>query len=487
MQSKHPLRIVNYAVNGLGLGHLTRLCAVSRHIRRIASSAGIASEISFLTSSESDALCYAHGFASFKIPSKNSVAQTRIAPHRYRKMAKQWIWNAVNVLSPDILVVDTFPSGSFNELYDILDFGQRNVFMYRAVKAEIAEHSSFQSVLRAYHRIIVPSEHGATAPLVPDECRDRVSSVGEILIRSNNEIADRYTARRQLDIPQDATVIYCTVGGGGDANAEQLLQLFRDLAARNPDYIFVIGAGPLYRGAEVHAANIRWTQRLLMMEFFNAFDCALTAGGFNSVNELLHCGIPCLFLPQERKYDDQFLRAQQHADKGAGLLATSMEVQSLTSQLQTILGRRDEMSFNACRAVPRNHAIDAAKEILCTAVPHNIVEEAVEVLQHAALESKSLSLAEEHHYCELLAELGKLAARQLSEDVVASLSQAEERAALAEELVEFAAANNRSLKDALRAVRAMKHLPHAAHDVATQAKQFIIQPPNDYEERTLKS
>ncbi|MBL7975818.1 MAG: UDP-glucosyltransferase, partial [Candidatus Kapabacteria bacterium] len=240
MHTKHPLRIVNYAVNGLGLGHITRLTAISRELRRIATVAGIATEITFLTSSESDAICYANGFASFKIPSKNSITRSRIAPHRYRKIAKQWIWNAVNVLAPDILVVDTFPAGSFNELYDVLDFGQKNVFIYRAVKPEVAEQSAFQSVLRGYHAIIKPTEHGVNPSPVPEECLARVTDVGEILIRSRSEILSRNEARRILDIPSDATVVYCTIGGGGDNNADELLQTFRTLAEQNPSFVFVI-------------------------------------------------------------------------------------------------------------------------------------------------------------------------------------------------------------------------------------------------------
>ncbi|MBX7154130.1 MAG: glycosyltransferase [Candidatus Kapaibacterium sp.] len=481
MHTKHPLRIVNYAVNGLGLGHITRLTAISRELRRIATVAGIATEITFLTSSESDAICYANGFASFKIPSKNSITRSRIAPHRYRKIAKQWIWNAVNVLAPDILVVDTFPAGSFNELYDVLDFGQKNVFIYRAVKPEVAEQSAFQSVLRGYHAIIKPTEHGVNPSPVPEECFARVTDVGEILIRSRSEILSRNEARRILDIPSDATVVYCTIGGGGDNNANELLQTFRTLAEQNPNFVFVIGAGPLYRGVELHAPNIRWSQRLLMMEYFNAFDCAVTAGGFNSVNELLHCGVPCVFLPQERKYDDQFQRVEKHAQQGAGFVVPTVQAFELTQHITEVLAKRKEMSAIAQQAVPRNCASDAATEILCTTIPRTIIEEACEMLYHAQLPQRQLSQTDEHLYCEVLATLTTIARLHVSSGVSTT---PEERCTLAEECLAFATGNNRTVRDVLRAARAYKRINDTSLPLRETLQQYIIQLPTETEQPT---
>src|SRR4051812_4088241 len=65
-----PLRVVCYAVNGTGVGHITRLLAIARWLRRYAAALDRRLEIWFLTSSEADGLVFAEGFAAFKIPSK---------------------------------------------------------------------------------------------------------------------------------------------------------------------------------------------------------------------------------------------------------------------------------------------------------------------------------------------------------------------------------------------------------------------------------
>jgi len=141
------IRILNYAVNGLGLGHITRLIAINRWIRRISLALGIKPEIFFLTSSECDTIAYQNNFSAFKIPSKNSIRDSGITQIEYRKIAKQWVWNSINLINPHILIVDTFPYGSFNELFDIMDFGFKKIFIYRAIREAISALASQTTAL----------------------------------------------------------------------------------------------------------------------------------------------------------------------------------------------------------------------------------------------------------------------------------------------------------------------------------------------------
>ena len=374
-----PLRILNYAVNGLGLGHLTRLIAINRQVRRLSGLLGIPTEIVFLTSNEDDALAYQHGFASFKIPSKSSLAACGLDPVRHRKIAKQWVWNAVNLISPDILIVDTFPAGGFQELFDVLDLGSKNVFIYRAVRSEAALVPAFQTALRGYHLIIKPQEQGENDSPVPIELEDRVATTGEILIRSASEVMTRDAAREVLGIPTTASAaIYVSVGGGGDTEAETMFTTVMETAKRMPETYFVIGAGSLYRGREFHAPNVSWTRRSVMMECFSAFDAALTAGGYNTVNELMHCGVPCVFLPQARTHDDQERRVARCAEAGAGILLKERTSEAIKVAL---LRLRDpethhRASLAAAASVPRNDALLAAEEILSLVADRMQVEDA---------------------------------------------------------------------------------------------------------------
>jgi predicted glycosyltransferase len=342
---------------------------------------GTPAEIVFLTSNEGDALAYLHGFASFKIPSRSVAASCGLDPVRHLKISKQWVWNAVNLLSPEILIVDTFPFGGFQELFDVLDLGARNIFIYRAVRPEMAERAAFQSALRGYHRILMPGEQGVgnDSP-VPEDLRDRVVPVRDILIRSNDEVFPRAAARAALGLPaaDGADAVYLSVGGGGDTAAEEILERCIAAARLLPDVRFVVGAGPLYRGREFAAPNVAWTRRPVMVECFNAFDAAVVAGGYNTVAELMHCGVPCVFLPQPRSHDDQGERVRRCVEAGAGLLPEGHSTEAIAAALRRLLEpeARAAASRAASALVPVNDALRAAEEILNLIVDPWTVEDA---------------------------------------------------------------------------------------------------------------
>src|SRR3990172_1813061 len=181
------IRIVCYAVNGGGLGHLTRLAAAARWVRRYAAHAGVKAEIFFLTSSEADGLL----FASFKLPSKTVVGDAGIDKLAYLALAKQWVWHSLGLLRPDLLVVDTFPRGSFGELLSALDLCRRRAFVYRPLKDGFAARADFQAMLPLYDAILVPDTEDAAPVRVPDEVRGRVTWVGPVMARERVELFPR--------------------------------------------------------------------------------------------------------------------------------------------------------------------------------------------------------------------------------------------------------------------------------------------------------
>ena len=378
MRRTPPLRVLCYAINGLGLGHLTRLIAIGRQVRRLCWALGQPLELAILTSSEGDALALVHGFPAFKIPSKNIVAEGGMEAHRYRKLGKQWVWNAINLFSPEILVVDTFPGGSFHELYEVLDLGSKNVFICRAVRSEVASQPAFQSALKGYDLILKPEEDGVNETPVPLSHEDRVVGVPPILLRSVGETYSREQAREQLGIAPEARAVYASTGGGGDKDAEALFSQLVTAARQLPEIRFTLGAGMLYRGREFPADNVVWTRRPVLSECFRAFDAAITAGGFNSVWELLHCGVPCLFLPLARGWDDQEARVERCIAAGAGGVLSALTAEAIREGLAALPKTIPVLAA-------QNGALAAAEAILALVIDPARLEQAAELCDPAAL------------------------------------------------------------------------------------------------------
>ena len=466
MRSKSaPLRILCYAVNGLGLGHLTRLVAICRQLRRLTTVLEIPTEIVFLTSSEGDALASLHGFATFKVPSKTQANACGLEPHRYRKIARQWIWNAANLISPDLLIVDTFPGGSFNELPGVLDLGTKNVFIFRDVRPEVAEQPAFQSLLRCYDLILRISEGEETTPApVPEELEERTATVGPLLLRSAAETHERDAARELLGLPLDRPAVYLSTGGGGDREAEAVLAELVTAAAGMPEVEFVVGAGLLYRGREWAAPNVSWTRRPVLVECFRAFDAAISAGGFNSVWELMHCGIPCLFLPRPRGWDDQEARVARCVEAGAGLLLTSREPEVVRAGLREILdpAGREQRAAAARGLRARNDALAAAEEILSVVVDRNRVEEAVPLVEPEPLFAAEAAGIPERDLLQVAAFLYTRTTGPRHEGA------AEEAVFEASRLLRHLRDRGGATKHALSTLRKVERLPEA-EEVATRA------------------
>jgi UDP-N-acetylglucosamine--N-acetylmuramyl-(pentapeptide) pyrophosphoryl-undecaprenol N-acetylglucosamine transferase len=352
------LRILSYAINGRGMGHLVRQLAILRWIRRICAVIDQPVELWILTSSEADTLARREGIPALKMPSKAMLRDAGIQPARYLRVARTWTLNTVANLAPDLLIVDTFPGGSFGELIAALELAEKRVLVARRVRPDFASESGYQALLPLYDTIIRPDGEGT----------------GPILIREREELLSREAARSALGIPDGQASVYVSLGGGGDARAGELLpRLVRHL--RKAGHFVVVGAGPLYDGEEIRGEGITWLDRYVPIEVLPGIDKAISAGGYNSFHELMFVGIPTVFLPQPRIADDQRERVQRAVDAGAGLLATNeKEAVALLDKLP--------MNPEACRSLAAsNGAALAALETLSQVLPRPQLEQAIEVLQ----------------------------------------------------------------------------------------------------------
>lgn len=349
------LRVVAYAINGRGMGHLVRQLAILRWVRRICALLEVKLEAWVLTSSEADTLARREGFASLKMPSKAMLRDAGIEPNRQLAVMRSWVLNAVAGLSPDLLLVDTFPSGSFGELISVLELARRRVLVQREVRSSFEAEDSYQALLPLYHRRIVPHAGG----------------VGPILLREPEELLSREEARSVLGVPDGHRALYLTLGGGGDLAAPELLP---KLAASLSGHHLVVGAGPLYQGREVRGPGITWLSRYTPSELLPGVDVAVAAGGYNSFHELMAAGVPTVFLPQPRIADDQLARVQMAVEAGAGKLATSWR--ELPAILASEVG-----SPEACRSlVPSGGGKAAALAALEGLIPAEDLKLAKRVL-----------------------------------------------------------------------------------------------------------
>ena len=98
-----------------------------------------------------------------------------------------------------------------------------------------------------------------------------------------------------------------------------------------------------------------------------AFDLAISAAGYNSFNELMHTGVPTIFLPHDTWADDQYARAERAMRAGAAMIlppeATADDLRRMVTRLLDDK-LRASMSEAARQLAPTNHAREAADLLL---------------------------------------------------------------------------------------------------------------------------
>jgi UDP-N-acetylglucosamine--N-acetylmuramyl-(pentapeptide) pyrophosphoryl-undecaprenol N-acetylglucosamine transferase len=358
-------RIVFYAVNGVGSGHITRLVSIARVLRRLARERNCELEIYFLTTSEAGKIAFTERFLTLKFPSIRTAIESGVSENEHRARGRQWVGQALKSLSPDVIVVDTFPEGAFGELPELVSKIRRKICVYRPSKPTFIEQSAHLFKLEAYDLVLIPEHENEVGIDFPEKLRKRIRYFGPVMIRDESEVLSRVQARATLGAVGNQKIVYLTFGGGGDERAEQILLGCLDSLVKT-DNLIAVGAGPLYRGRVQYGRNIRWFEHEVACELMLAFDVAISAAGYNSFNELMYFGVPTVFLPQKRYADDQFARAQRAVEKGAALMLSSANPAEIAARAIELLEdlNAGTMRQNAQQIVSKNYSGDFATAIL---------------------------------------------------------------------------------------------------------------------------
>ena len=173
-------------------------------------------------------------------------------------------------------------------------------------------------------------------------------------------------------------MIYIGLGGGGDANLNDYYERIVAKAASRPDWHFVYSVAPLLRGPMPPARpNLHFVKYFPLAEVWHAFDGAITLRGANTTAELLHNGIPTIFLPPRGSlFDNQAGRGQRIMKAEAGFVAASLDDAELDAAFAALgdPAWRKKISINARKMIPENGA-EFAAEFLLDFASKNVVHD----------------------------------------------------------------------------------------------------------------
>lgn len=358
--STPPRGLLFFCVNGAGLGHLTRALAIARRIRRAKTDL----PIYFLSSSHALPVIAQEGFPCYYIPPKSAFGES-ITTNAWNSLLLWLLQPILGIHGPLSLVYDgVFPYAGLSDAIANMQFVQASMILRLRHKKGLS--ADMLPRLKIFDELILPGE--ATGE--PDPALKGFSCVpaDPVIYLDRSELLSREEARGRLGIPADRKAVYLQLGAGNIDDTTGALRTSLDVCAQRGDTTVILAKSPISHASTDWVSSYANVQTLTQYPnslYFNAFDLAVSAAGYNTFHELMHFGVPSVLVPnQQTATDDQVGRALTAQDAGAARVALS--TQEIPSAMDWVLAQAHstDLRTRAAALVPKNGAVAIARHIL---------------------------------------------------------------------------------------------------------------------------
>jgi UDP:flavonoid glycosyltransferase YjiC (YdhE family) len=349
-------RLMMFAQNGVGLGHVVRQLAIAREL-------SADHDIVFCSMSQAYDLISRYGYQVEYLPSH---VYTGVEYTEWHGWARAQIEQMIDFHDVGVVVLDgSVPyAGLIEAVAPRPDV--RLAWLRRPMWRPGKESSVRIAQQKFFDLVIEPEELAAaldTGPTVAQ--RERALCVAPIRLLERRELLSREKAAAALGLDPARPAMLIQLGSGTNRDVVSLIDRI------------VVAARP-YSGlqlvlAEWRNANDRldlWPNVICLRGFpysryFNAFDFSFSAAGYNSFHEIFAYRLPTAFLVNPRDYmDGQNLRAEFAAAQGAAIACDGglAQIASALSRLMSADVRATMRTAMASLARP-NGAKTAARAI----------------------------------------------------------------------------------------------------------------------------
>jgi UDP:flavonoid glycosyltransferase YjiC (YdhE family) len=220
-----------------------------------------------------------------------------------------------------------------------------------------------------FDAVLQPGEAAAAVDRGPTATApDSAATVPPVMLLDRSEIERAKPARAALGLALDRPALLVQPGAGNNHDIEPLLDRVAEAQARLG--LQVVVAEWLIRQAPVRRPGFRYLSHFPNARYLAAFDLAVSAAGYNAFHELLHHGVPAIFVPNDQQQvDDQRARAEWAERQGAAICLPRGAEASLPGYVSALLdpSLRRQLARRARAACPTNGAAAAAGAIMAVA------------------------------------------------------------------------------------------------------------------------
>ncbi|WP_392508043.1 glycosyltransferase [Naumannella halotolerans] len=355
--------VLFYTDNGHGLGHVTRLMAYAKRLDPQV-------QPYFLTMSEAYHLVDEQGFPVEYFPSPKKMGFTPKQKPIWEELLNVRLRLLLERLEPAVLVVDHVNPPEV--LRSICADHPNTTFVWsrRGMWRQQRKPPSLR-MADAFDHVLEPMDLAAAVDMgFTPRLSANTLYVPPITLVQRDELLTREQAREDLGLPRDGTSVLLNLSADStDQLVELMTHIQRLLRAQIGDGEQLTIFAPRHA---LHAAALESVDGIVMKpvypvaKYANAFDAAISTTGYNSYHELVHLGVPTIFVARATEtLDDQNRRAAFAPIAGFGASAQSIHGLEFDEAVRAVMDPRTRarMRKAALEAFPENGANQAARII----------------------------------------------------------------------------------------------------------------------------
>ena len=326
--------IIMFPTNGVGFGHFTRLLTIGKRMKKQDPSL----EIIFFTTMPT-----LHLLKPYGIPAHH------ISGPKYFKGVDSNEWNAlleeeltlcIETHNPSMFIFDgAFPNrGMLRAIYGRIELKKiwmRRGMFRKGAKIPVDSIQHFDSIIRPGDGIDESEEeihHGLEILRSPP-----------IIMLDESELLSREKARYRLGIPQDCQAVYVQLGAGEINDISSEIRMTLEELLEHEKIHVILGESLIGSRIEVELPKVHILRDYPNSQYFNGFDAAIQAGGYNSFHETRAFGLPALFYPNlETGMDDQLARCLVAEAEGWGYVVEKRTQENIRVGIQNLLNHIDK-------------------------------------------------------------------------------------------------------------------------------------------------
>jgi len=320
--------IVLFPTNGVGFGHFTRMYSVAREMRR----QDPEMEIIFFTTMPTLHIPYVDDFATYHLAGK--YKHNDMDSSTWNMLVEEMLTLVLETHNPKFFMFDgAFPyRGMLNSIY-----GREEITRIWMRRGMFRKGSSIPVDSIEYFDLIIHPEDAVNAPQSDSIHSVETLHIPPITLLSKDEMLSREKSRNRLNLPLDVRVTYVQLGAGQINDIDSEIRMTIEALLHYPDMHIVLGESMLGERLDFDHERVHLLRDYPNSMYYNGFDFAVQAGGYNSFHEMRNLGIPTLFYPNMNTgMDDQLARCKIAEDEKWGIVLEKRTNNSISDGVKNL-------------------------------------------------------------------------------------------------------------------------------------------------------